>query len=129
MDNMNVMSDVGNSLIKVEPVEVKKGGSASTVSEKNVIENHQAQKVADKDAVKKITTQPELENVVHEINNMMVTVQRDLNFSIDENSGRKVISVYEKGTDKLIRQLPSEEALKILDNLEQLKGLLFKTDV
>jgi len=70
-----------------------------------------------------------LDEVVTNINKAITSVPKNINFSIDENSGRKVISVYEKGTDKLIRQLPSEDALKLLENLEQLKGLLFNSKV
>jgi len=129
MENINVVSDVGRSLTRVDTVGVNKENHSSVVGEQVAVKNQQVQKVAEEQAIEKGIAPAELEEVVSEINHMMETVQRDLNFSVDENSGREVISVYEKGTDKLIRQLPSEEALKILDNLEQLKGLLFKTDV
>jgi len=75
----------------------------------------------------KATDAKNLDEVVNEINKALTSVPKNINFSIDENSGRKVISVYEKGSDKLIRQLPSEDALKLLENLEQLKGLLFNS--
>ncbi|MBL4911266.1 MAG: flagellar protein FlaG [Alteromonadaceae bacterium] len=77
----------------------------------------------------KATKAINLDEVVNKINKALTSVPKNINFSIDENSGRKVISVYEKGSDKLIRQLPSEDALKLLDNLEQLKGLLFNSKV
>ena len=75
----------------------------------------------------KATDAKNLDEVVNDINKALTSVPKNINFSIDENSGRKVISVYEKGSDKLIRQLPSEDALKLLENLEQLKGLLFNS--
>ena len=128
MDNFSVTSDVGNVFTRVEPTEVKKENSATTTEQVIAARQH-VQKVAEQEASKQAVEKPELEDVVQEINDVMATVQRDLNFSVDEKSGRRVISVYEKGTDKLIRQLPSKEALQLLDNLEQLKGILFKTDV
>jgi flagellar protein FlaG len=70
-----------------------------------------------------------LDEVVNDINKALTAVPKNINFSIDENSGRKVIAVYEKDSNKLIRQLPSEDALKLLENLEQLKGLLFNSKV
>jgi flagellar protein FlaG len=79
--------------------------------------------------VTKSTDVKDLNEVVNNINQAITSVPKNINFSIDENSGRKIISVYEKGTDKLIRQLPSEDALKLLENLEQLKGLLFNSKV
>jgi len=129
MDNLSVTSDVGNVFTRVEPTEVNKENSATAATEQVIATRQQVQKVAEQEAAKQAAEKPELEDVVQEINNVMATVQRDLNFSVDEKSGRRVISVYEKGTDKLIRQLPSKEALQLLDNLEQLKGILFKTDV
>jgi len=129
MDNFSVTSDVGNVFTRVEPTEVKKENSATATTEQVIAAQQQVQKVAEQEAAKQAAEKPELEDVVQEINDVMATVQRDLNFSVDEKSGRRVISVYEKGTDKLIRQLPSKEALQLLDNLEQLKGILFKTDV
>ncbi len=132
MDNLNVLPEIVNSIAKVDSVKVNEENISSSVSDKIAFEQQkiaQVQKVAKEEAVAAVLTQPELEEVVQEINEVMATVQRDINFSVDEKSGRNVISVYEKGSDTLIRQLPSKEALKLLDNLEQLKGLLFKADV
>jgi len=132
MDNLNVLPEIVNSITKVDSVKVNEENISPSVSDKIAFEQQkiaQVQKVAKEEAVAAVLTQPELEEVVQEINEVMATVQRDINFSVDEKSGRNVISVYEKGSDTLIRQLPSKEALKLLDNLEQLKGLLFKADV
>ena len=126
MSNLNVMPDSGNSITRIESSEISKENQVAAVKD---IKEMEAQKIAEESAVSAIVQQPELVDVVQEINKVMASVQRDINFSVDEKSGRKVISVYEKGSEKLIRQLPSEDALKLLENLEQLKGLLFKTDV
>ena len=136
MDNLNVLPEAMSSMIKAEPVRAEpiktsEKNSPSTISDATFEQKavDQAFKADEEATVTKTLTQPELEQVVNEMNNVMATVQRDINFSVDEKSGRNVISVYEKGSDTLIRQLPSKEALKLLDNLEQLKGLLFKADV
>lgn len=127
MNNLNITQEIGSSNSRIEALQAN--NKAKDVEHKDISAEQQVQKVAEESAISTEIKQPELEDVVKEINNVMASVQRDINFSIDEKSGRKVISVYEKGTDKLIRQLPSEEALKLLDNLEQLKGILFKADV
>jgi len=105
------MPDTGNSITRIESADIGKENQVTAVNEAKEME---AQKVAEESTVAAIIQQPELEDVVHEINEVMTTVQRDINFSIDEKSGRKVISVYEKGSENLIRQLPSEDALKLL---------------
>ncbi|MCJ8320022.1 MAG: flagellar protein FlaG [Colwellia sp.] len=129
MSNLNVMPDSGNSITRIESSEISKENQVAAVNDVKDVKEKEAQKVAEESVVSAIVQQPELVDVVQEINKVMASVQRDINFSVDEKSGRKVISVYEKGSEKLIRQLPSEDALKLLENLEQLKGLLFKTDV
>lgn len=127
MSNLNVTPDLGSSSSRVEAFEAT--NKVKGVEHKDISVEQQVHKADKESAISAKIKQPELEDVVKEINNVMASVQRDISFSIDENSGRRVISVYEKGTDKLIRQLPSKEALKLLDNLEQLKGILFKADV
>lgn len=126
MSNLNVMPDTGSPITRIETAEANQD---EKVAKNKEVHDENTQKVAETSSVSVVTQQPELEEVIDEINTVMTTVQRDINFSVDEKSGRKVISVYEKDSDKLIRQLPSEDALKLLENLEQLKGLLFKTDV
>jgi flagellar protein FlaG len=43
---------------------------------------------------------------------------RELSFSVDTVTGRMVVSVRDPATGELIRQLPSEEALRIAHTLE-----------
>jgi flagellar protein FlaG len=45
--------------------------------------------------------------------------QRSLRFTIDESSGRTVISVIEKDTGQVVRQIPSEEMLALARRFEE----------
>ena len=47
-----------------------------------------------------------------------------LKFSVDEETGRKVIKVVDVKTGKLIRQIPPEDVLSFLRQLEDHKGLM-----
>jgi flagellar protein FlaG len=47
---------------------------------------------------------------------------RELNFSIDQNSQRTVVSVVDKKSGDLIRQIPSEEFLKIAEKLKSMQS-------
>jgi len=71
----------------------------------------------------------ELEQVVENLNAFVQLTQRDVNFGIDEQSGRDVISVFEAETQELIRQIPSEEALALLKRMDKAIGLLFSEKV
>lgn len=49
----------------------------------------------------------------------------DLIFSVDERSGEHVIRVLDKSTKEIIRQIPSEEAIRIKESIDRFqKGLL-----
>lgn len=57
------------------------------------------------------------------------SLQRELKFSVDEASGRTVITVRDTETDEIVRQIPAEEAVRLAQRLEDnqadaTKGLL-----
>lgn len=74
----------------------------------------------------KLNTEERLEQVVQQLNSFVQQIQRDLNFSIDRDSGRTVVKVLHAETKEVIRQIPSEEVLNRLHNLEDIQGLLFR---
>lgn len=54
-----------------------------------------------------------LQSAVAQINDHMQKVERSLHFTIDEASGKDVVTVSDKKTEEVIRQFPSEEVLVI----------------
>jgi len=72
----------------------------------------------------------ELQQAVEELNDHVQQVQRDLLFSVDDSSGRTVVRVVNSLTEEVVRQMPSEEVLRISRNLKEqsgdLSGLIFK---
>jgi|GEM_PF-518087 len=52
-----------------------------------------------------------LKKAVSDISNYVQTLQRDLQFEVDTDLGRTVISVVDSKTQEVIRQIPSEEVL------------------
>ena len=54
---------------------------------------------------------------VTKLNEYVQNVQRNLQFSIDQESGVMVVKVVEANTDKVIRQIPNEETLRLARNL------------
>ena len=51
-------------------------------------------------------------------------VTSTLEFSIDPDSGRAVVKIFDTATRELVRQMPMEEMLALAKSLDQLKGLL-----
>ena len=63
----------------------------------------------------------EISEAVTRINEIVQSVQRDLSFNVDEDSGQTIIRVVDSGSGELIRQIPSEEALAIALQLRDLQ--------
>lgn len=99
----------------------------------------QVQPVVDADVVKKVAaveikpsnvqkeSQPSQEVVkkaAAQIQNFVQEMGRNLSFSIDETTGYNVVRVINPETNEVIRQLPSEELLKIAKSMETLNSFL-----
>lgn len=69
-----------------------------------------------------------VEEAVTSIQNFVQNIRRDLSFSLDDSSGRVVVKVTDSASGEVIRQLPSEEALRLAESLEEARSLLFKAE-
>ncbi len=95
--------------------------------------------VADKDkdkskveAIAPIAGKPEradLEQAVTDIREFVQAAQRKLDFSIDDSTHRVVVKVIATDSGEVIRQIPSETALKLAQNLANASHVLFDEKV
>lgn len=67
-----------------------------------------------------------LEEAVSSIKDFVQTIRRDLNFDLDDSSGKMVVKVTDRASGEVVRQIPTEEALRLAENLEEARSLLFK---
>jgi flagellar protein FlaG len=73
--------------------------------------------VADKE---KTTMEPDdLKQAVSQLNDFVQNMQRDLRFSIDKESGAMVVKVVDSKSEKVIRQIPTEETLRLARSLAE----------
>ena len=72
-----------------------------------------------------IISATELEAKIVELNEAMVSRNQAVLFSTDAATGKDVVRVSNKDTGELIRQMPSVEALKAMQNIDQMMGLIF----
>jgi flagellar protein FlaG len=70
----------------------------------------------------------DVEAAVATIQDFVQSVRRSLNFSLEEGSGRVVVKVTDACSGDVIRQIPSEEALQLAENLSEVRSLLFKAE-
>ncbi|MCQ4310748.1 flagellar protein FlaG [Pseudomonas stutzeri] len=57
----------------------------------------------------------------------MQSAQRDLSFSVDDSTGELVVQVVDGESGKMVRQIPSEEILRLAERLDEMRSLLFET--
>ena len=55
----------------------------------------------------------DVKRAANKVNDFVKQIDRNLEFSVDESSGRVIITVREPETGKIIRQIPPEELLVI----------------
>ncbi len=69
-----------------------------------------------------------VEQAISSIQGFVQSIRRDLNFDLDDSSGRMVVKVTDSASGDVIRQIPSEDALRLAENLEEIRSLLFKAE-
>ncbi len=72
----------------------------------------------------------DVEQMVEALKDLTETLQTktSLNFSVDEGTNDIVVKVVERGTDKVIRQIPPEELLELQEKMQDLTGFLFDSN-
>lgn len=68
----------------------------------------------------------QLQQAVKNINIVLQARSQDLEFSVDSESERLIVTVTDKDTKEVIRQMPSKEAMEIAKALDHLQSLLIR---
>ena len=69
--------------------------------------------------VKESKSNVHLKKAVDDLNDFIQNTHRDLQFSIDQDSGTTVVKVIDSKTEKVIRQIPNEETLRLARSLSE----------
>jgi flagellar protein FlaG len=60
-----------------------------------------------------------VEQAVASLNEYVQSVQRDLKFQLDDQSGKTIITVYDGSTEEVVRQIPDDVVLRLARDLQQ----------
>ena len=71
----------------------------------------------------------ELADKIELLNKELMSRNQAVAFSSDSTTGRDIVRVTNRTTGELIRQMPSAEALKAMQNIDQMMGLIFNRSV
>ena len=127
MDSETLSTSVARQSLSSQKVNLKvvnTGGQARNQEVSSKSEQNRDASAIDQEAVR-----DRLEDSVSQLKDLVQSVQRDLQFSIDDFSGKTVITVLDSRTAEIIRQIPSDEVLALARNIESMKGVLFSAEV
>ena len=107
----------------IELVEAKPLSEAKQVKQaEKQLDVRKAEKETEANAKTEVELK-DLSSVVAKINEQVQSIQRDLEFSVDDESGRDVVVIKDSNSNTVIKQIPSEEMLELARNLnEQLES-------
>lgn len=114
----NVTADIAQKNVKAEQsttaIEQTKNGSN--------VENNNAPTGTPLDS-------KQLEKVAQQLQDFVGDLNRNLQFSVDKDSGRDVIKVFDKDSGDLLKQYPSEEVLTLVSKLSEMVGGFIDAEV
>lgn len=70
----------------------------------------------------------DFQQALKDVQSAISTVSSGLKFSYDQDFDKTIVKVVDSATDEVIRQIPSEELLRISKALDKLQGLLIKQE-
>jgi flagellar protein FlaG len=74
---------------------------------------------------KKETSKAEVDATLNELNHAMRSLGTSLSFSVDGVTHQTVVTVTDARTHEVIRQIPSEDMLRVSQRITELLGVLF----
>ena len=132
VDNSLSIQSVDPSRGKPSPVEqpepVKKA-NAPKISSQSLTEEISDKSARASDAVRSTaeTISPEkLGQLIRELEEQLpTTASKGLRFQMDETLNRPIVSVVDKESGQVLRQLPTEEVVRAARNIDYMRGILF----
>ena len=115
----NVQAQPVHNILQTKPVANKPVVEVKAV-EKSVPEPHQT----DIDRNPGFSVD-EIKGKIADLNLALEQRNQGVAFSTDAGTGHKVVTVSNLTTGELIRQMPSVEALKAMNNIDHMMGLIF----
>jgi flagellar protein FlaG len=75
-------------------------------------------------------SEDEIKRATEELQRCVNEMAPELQFSVDEDTGRSIITLTDRNTNEVIRQIPSEEALALARAMDQFqRGLILDRQV
>lgn len=126
------ISDSAKALIS-KPAENRQSGAGVSVQiQEPVVQESVEARIADsKEDAKEVqqAAQQNLEEAVSRLKDHVQNLQRDLQFSVSESTGRTIVTVVDSETGETIRQIPPEEVISLAEHMDSMQGALLSAKV
>lgn len=122
-------SSVGAEVVINKPEKPSVQNDQPTVKADNQVEQQQTEKsIAEAHTERRLEVQEleqaeeqkAIEEVASKLQDFVNLIDKQLQFRVDDDSGRHVVTVSDKLSGDVIRQIPSEEVLRLARNLSEL---------
>ena len=122
---MDLFSNVGNVQKSMDYSQMKQDDSLHTRKLENSTETQKDKQDEEIKKHQKEIKSDELQELTKKLNQEMAPLNPDIKFQYNDKVNELVVNVIDKNTDKVIRKIPSDEALKIMEQMRKLVGALF----
>jgi flagellar protein FlaG len=126
-------ASVATDDITAKDISAVQNGDKSTDPANISVSNNAEQADGSSQLLPELANEPlervQLESVAQQLQDFMQSMNRSVQFQVDEDSGRDVIRVLDKQNGEVIKQYPSEEVLSLVSKLSQSAGLLVDQEV
>ena len=125
------MSEITTNMLGVAAAQPKRDpGTANRVQGATEVTVAAGKKTAEVQASSQseaaVVSEKQLEEMVDDLNGLAQSVQRQLQFNIDDDNGKVYVKVVDKVTNDVIREIPSEDIRDMQKHLKEASEALFR---
>jgi uncharacterized FlaG/YvyC family protein len=88
-----------------------------------IAQTQQAQKIQPQ-TVQRELSRDEVSEIVDRLNNGVKDMHERMSFSYNEKTQRIIVKVLDNETNEVVREIPSKEAIKLLEHIQDFLGML-----
>lgn len=120
-NEQNLADDIKSTLMQaLGSGEVETGQKLSQAKLRSVLNGEEA-------LIDQNKSEEELQNAQDILNDFMIDARdRILKFDKDEDTGKRIIKIIDRETDEVVRQIPPQEFLEMVSNLNKVASELLK---
>ncbi|MEG3766902.1 flagellar protein FlaG [Alteromonas sp. 14N.309.X.WAT.G.H12] len=102
-------------------VEQADGGKKEPKNDGESAQNAQVQAQSVDNLITEEQEQADIETATREVESFLQVQNRNLTFSVDEETNRSVVTVKDSASGDVIRQIPTDEVLKLAERIKNLQ--------